>query len=78
METEAPALTSIVFDAYRDATGDAPPERLVHFYQSYRACLRAKIALWHLREPVLRDQPRWQAQARAYLELARAHIERCR
>jgi aminoglycoside phosphotransferase family enzyme len=73
----APALSSIIFDAWHEATGDAPPAELVHFYQSHRACVRARIALWHLREPLLHDQPRWQAQARSYLALARAHIERC-
>jgi hypothetical protein len=73
----APALRAVIFDAWRDATGDAPPDELVHFYQSYRACVRAKIALWHLREPLLRDQPRWLAQARTYLDLALEHGERC-
>ena len=74
----APGLKRTIFDAYTEFSGDAPPATLVHFYQSYRACMRAKIALWHLKEPALRDSRIWPAQARDYLRLARDHVERCR
>ncbi len=73
----APGLKRTIFDAYTEFSGDAPPEMLVHFYQSHRACMRAKIALWHLKEPALRDSRIWPAQARDYLRLAREHVERC-
>ncbi len=73
-----PGLKRTIFDAYTEFSGDAPPATLVHFYQSHRACMRAKIALWHVKEPALRDSDLWPAQARAYLGLAREHVEKCR
>ncbi len=74
----APGLKRTIFDAYTELSGDTPPATLVHFYQSYRACMRAKVALWHLKEPALRDSRLWRARARDYLRLAREHVERCR
>jgi aminoglycoside phosphotransferase family enzyme len=73
----APELMRTIFAAYAGVAGDKPPDRLVHFYQSYRACGRAKIAVWHLNDPVVRDPHRWPAHARDYLRLARDHIDRC-
>ena len=73
----APKLRAPIFAAYTEATGDAPPDVLLHFYQSYHACVRAKIAIWHLRDPALGSYPRWAAQARGYLLLAERHIDRC-
>jgi len=72
-----PGLKRTILDAYAEFTGDAPPATLVHFYQSHRACMRAKIALWHVKEPALRDSGLWPAQARAYLRLAHEHAEKC-
>ncbi|NRO95540.1 hypothetical protein GWC77_06260 [Paraburkholderia sp. NMBU_R16] len=72
-----PELGAALFAAYGEATGDTPPPVLVHFYQSYRAAIRAKLALWHLREPAYRDSAHWRAKAQCYLELAQRHIEHC-
>ncbi|HEX7272865.1 MAG TPA: AAA family ATPase [Casimicrobiaceae bacterium] len=66
----APDLGSVIFASYAGATGDAPPDALVRFYQSHRACVRAKIAIRHLDDPALSGQPRWAAQALDYLRLA--------
>ena len=73
-----PGLKRTILDAYTEFSGDAPPVKLVHFYQSHRACMRAKIALWHVKEPALRASGLWPAQARAYLRLASEHAEQCR
>lgn len=70
----APAVGRSIFDIYTRITGDAPPQKLVHFYESYRAGLRAKIAAWHTREPDVRDPWRWPNLARGYLKLAENHI----
>ena len=40
-----------LFTLYCHATQDSPPERLIRFYKAYRACLRAKLAIWHMKEP---------------------------
>jgi aminoglycoside phosphotransferase family enzyme len=73
----APQLRATLFAAHADMTGDNPPEALLDFYQSYHACVRAKLAIWHLRDPALGASARWPAQARGYLLLAQRHIERC-
>lgn len=61
---------SLMLATYREATGDAPAEQLIAFYKSYRACVRAKIAIWHLRDHEVRDPAKWPALARTYLDLA--------
>lgn len=48
-------IDALLFEAYRHATGDAPTLMLRAFYKSYRAAIRAKLALWHLREPEFHD-----------------------
>jgi aminoglycoside phosphotransferase family enzyme len=74
----APQLKALIFETYAEETGDAPPASLVHFYQSHRALMRAKIALWHLAEPATRDAAGWRALAGDYLRLAREHVLQCR
>jgi aminoglycoside phosphotransferase family enzyme len=69
------AARAIFFDTYRGITGDRPADALVHFYQSYRAGLRAKLAAGHLDEPRYRDCDKWRTRAQDYVELARAHGE---
>jgi aminoglycoside phosphotransferase family enzyme len=66
-----------IFETYTELSGDAPPDALVHFYQSYRACIRAKIAIWHLKETSLANPSKWTTQARDYLGLAANHIAQC-
>jgi aminoglycoside phosphotransferase family enzyme len=61
------------FRAYRSATGDRPPEPLVAFYMSYRAFLRAKLTIWHLKEPQPRTPAKWPRLARSYLRIALSH-----
>jgi uncharacterized protein len=61
----------IVFDTYRQITTDHPPPSLLHFYKSYRASLRAKLTIWHLKEPQPPPQQRkWLNRAIEYLQLA--------
>ena len=70
----APRLHAVIFEAYREATGDHPPESLVHFYQSLHACVRAKLAVWHLREPGTAGTSKWTERARDYMRLADRHL----
>ncbi len=70
------ALAHTVFDLYREMSGDLVPERLVDFYKSSRACLRAKLALWHLRDGESADWAKWPAVARNYLALAEKYTGR--
>lgn len=61
-----------VIDAYAAAAGDPPPEELIRFYLAYRAGLRAKIAIWHLRDDGAPRAEHWTARARSYLEIGLA------
>lgn len=61
------------FAIYRRVTGDHPPPPLLHFYASFRATLRAKIAIWHNRDDGIREPDKWVRRARAYLALAEQH-----
>ncbi len=58
------------FETYRRLTGDDPAKSLVAFYKCYRACLRAKLAAWHLADPEIGNPEKWTGLARAYLGLA--------
>lgn len=73
----APWTRDCIFRTYAEATGDAPPEALVAFYQSYRAGIRARIAAWHLDDESVQTPAKWIARAGEYLRLARARIDVC-
>jgi aminoglycoside phosphotransferase family enzyme len=67
----APWIGEVIFETYREATGDDPPAALARFYKAYRASVRAKLSAWHLKDhPDPADQGKWIARARRYLELA--------
>jgi len=69
----APAAGSVLLGAYAEMSGDAPCAALVHFYQSYRAGTRARIAIRHLAEEQFRNSPEWTRRALHYLRLAEQH-----
>jgi aminoglycoside phosphotransferase family enzyme len=46
------------------------PPALFHFYRSYRATLRARLAIAHLAEPNPRTPEKWPRRAGAYLAIA--------
>ncbi len=71
----APQVGRWLLRGYGEASGDAPPEALLHFYQGWRALLRAKLALWHLRDDGRHPPGMWRAAASDYLELAQRHAE---
>jgi aminoglycoside phosphotransferase family enzyme len=63
-----------IFEGYAELSGDRPDARLVDFYQSLHACIRATLALAHLREPERDDRDKWLRRAADYLQLAARHI----
>ena len=69
----APQLESELFGVYRRITGDHPPPELVRFYKAHRACVRARLAIWHLRDQEKHVWPRWRAVAGEYLRLAESY-----
>ena len=61
-----------VLNAYCRETEDYPPEPLFRFYKQHHACLRAKIAVWHLRDSPPQDAQKWISKAKDYLLRARS------
>jgi len=66
-----PDLSTAFLDSYRQASIDAWPESLAHFYITYRAMVRAKVACLRARTGD-RDAP---YEARGLTALALAHAE---
>jgi aminoglycoside phosphotransferase family enzyme len=67
---------SVLFEVYTQITNDQPEPELVNFYKAYRACLRAKLAIWHTRELAKPAWPKWCELASHYLGLARKYSQR--
>jgi len=66
----APDIGLMLFEIYSEICDDYPPQRLINFYKSYRACLRAKLAIWHIRELDSSVWPPWRGRANDYLHMA--------
>ena len=69
----APKLAHALIENYQTLANDRPPPALLHFYQGFRACLRARIAIRHLEEKKFRQTTQWQTRALHYLQLAEKH-----
>ena len=72
----APHLGDMVLERYRADSGDWPPDALIHFYGSARAMLRAKLAIWHLKDEHRPDAEEWRARTMRYLYIAADHAAR--
>jgi aminoglycoside phosphotransferase family enzyme len=66
----APFVGQEFFRVYQQVTGDSPPDPVVTFYKTYRACLRARLAIWHTHELDRSQWTKWQDLTDAYLRLA--------
>jgi aminoglycoside phosphotransferase family enzyme len=76
LETErlgAPAMAAALVQNYRALSHDRPGPALLHFYQSYRAIVRATLAVAHLKETQFKYSPKWSASALNYLRMAERH-----
>jgi aminoglycoside phosphotransferase family enzyme len=73
----APEAAHRICADYGEICGDVVPVRLVRFYQSHRATVRARLALRRLHEPGVRDPAKWAERIADYLRLAAAHVARC-
>ena len=73
---KAPWVGPALLERYGKVLGDEFSELLVDFYAARRAILRAKLAVWHLRDADVRNAGKWQDQANEYLALANRHAER--
>jgi aminoglycoside phosphotransferase family enzyme len=73
----APEFGAMLLRSYNEYSGDRPHAALAHFYQSYRAVLRARIAIRHLNEEKFRYSAEWRRRANDYFRLAEHHLACC-
>ncbi|MCK5480722.1 MAG: hypothetical protein KAJ06_06235, partial [Gammaproteobacteria bacterium] len=66
----APFIGPVLFETYRQCSGDDPPQLLVCFYKAYRAQMRAKLSIRHLGSCDYGDADKWVQRTKAYLHLA--------
>lgn len=66
----APAIGNLILRTYCEQTDDHPPKRLLEFYRTYHASVRAKVAIWHLRDHDIHDIAKWTQRAEQYLQIA--------
>ncbi len=66
----APRVGELLLKTYGIETGDWLPPELTAFYRSYHACVRARIAIWHLRDHDPDSVQKWTSKAIQYLQLA--------
>ena len=69
----APEVGRRILATYARRSHDHVPERLLHFYMSIRACMRARLAIWHLKDPQVPQPRKWRRRALKYLRLAAQH-----
>ena len=70
-----PEVGPWLLSGYGEASGDRWPAPLLRFYQSFRASLRAVLAIWHLRDDGRHPPQTWIRTTHEYLDLAERHIE---
>ncbi|WP_212523391.1 hypothetical protein [Actibacterium sp. MT2.3-13A] len=63
-------VLALLRDRLAAGLDDRPPPALLAFYWRYRALLRARFALLHLTEPVIRTPAKWRPLAQAYIALS--------
>jgi uncharacterized protein len=62
-----------VLEGYCRASRDTVSERLLNFYRSRRAMVRAKIIAWHLLDSAVMSVAPWRELAHAYLATAESY-----
>lgn len=60
----------LIFETYCDRTGDTPSMTLLNFYKAYQATLRAKLAIWHIKDHDADQHTKWIKRSNAYMRLA--------
>lgn len=70
-----PSIGSGIIEAMARTVGNRPAPALIHFYKSYRAMIRTRLALYHLLDNYDGDPEKWSRRAAEYLNLAEQHIQ---
>ena len=66
---DAGEVGEFILRGYCEQSGDHPPVELLAFYKAYHACIRARIAIWHLKDEDVRSQNKWIDRANRYLHI---------
>jgi aminoglycoside phosphotransferase family enzyme len=72
----ADPIGEVVLDTYRKEAADEPPSKLIHFHKSYRAALRARLSIWHVKDRHAREHTKWIRRTDRYLRLAEKYGDR--
>lgn len=64
------AIGRLFLDVYQKTLDDRPPARLMAFYRCFRACLRARLAIWHLEDDPHQVRRNWLRIGQRYLDRA--------
>ena len=70
----APWIGPMVFDIYENESGDRPAPQIIAFYKVHRAVLRAKLAVWHLRDHPPATHAGYLQRTYDYLALAEKYV----
>lgn len=65
-----------VLESYCRSSRDIVSERLLDFYRSRRAMVRAKILAWHVCDTAVMNLAPWREHAYAYLRVSQRYAER--
>lgn len=71
---KSPETGAIFFEQYEQVTQDKIPDKLIYFYKSKQASLRAKFAIWHLKEARYKQDPKWKERALEYLAVSENYM----
>lgn len=71
---KSPETGAIFFEQYEKITRDKVPDRLIFFYKSKQASLRAKFAIWHVKEVRYKQDPKWKERALEYLSVSEKYM----
>ena len=63
-------IAPLLVDCLAERLERRPAPALLRFYRVYRACMRARLMIEHLRDPNLRTPAQWARKAGQYLDLA--------
>jgi uncharacterized protein len=65
-----PTVGETFTSTYVETTGDTPAAGLVNFYKANWSVFRCAISVWHIGDPLIKDQDKWVRLAARYLEMA--------
>lgn len=71
----SPQTGEFFFKIYERHNGDKVPLVLKNFYKSRQAFLRAKFAIWHLREDRYREELKWRIRTDRCLKLSKLYAD---